>query len=147
METEKSYDADLELTALKELRDYLQNPVGAGSANTFRADPLFDYENEFEGEAEYERKDAVDARVTARILEIKPNGSLLLEARTIVQTDEEIQTILLSGLARQDDVSGANTIYSNQLFNLQVNVQHEGEMRRTTKKGWIPRVLETIFNF
>ncbi len=103
--------------------------------------------NEFEGEGEYEREDRIEARITARVMEAKPNGTLLLEARSVIQTDEETSTYLLSGICRTEDVTEQNTVLSSQIFDLQLNVQHEGELRKATKKGLFPRVLETLFNF
>ncbi len=101
----------------------------------------------FEGEGEYERKERVTARITARVLEVKPNGTLLIEARTSIQTDSEKQTILLAGMCRSEDVSARNTVSSSQLFDLTLNIQHEGQVKKAAEKGLIPRALEAIFNF
>ena len=101
----------------------------------------------FEAEAEYEREDEVTARVTARVVEVKPNGTLLLEARTVIKTDTEEQTITLSGYCRTEDVTAANTVQSNQMYDLNLNMQHTGDVRDGGQKGWIPRILEAVFNF
>jgi flagellar L-ring protein precursor FlgH len=143
----KDYDNDFDLIEWPALRQFLFHLSGEANATTFGANPLARSSSEFEGEAEYERKDDITTRVTARVLEVKPNGTLLLEAKTTLQTDDEIQTITLSGYCRGEDVTDINTVRSSQMFNLVFNVQHEGEMRKANKKGWIPRVLETIFNF
>lgn len=147
LEAKKNYDNRFEMIEWPELRQFLTHLSGSSAASTFGASPLVSNRNNFKGEGDYERKDRITARVTARVLEVKPNGTLLLEARTTVTTDREVQTIMLSGLCRTEDVTEGNTIVSNLLFNLTLNVQHEGEMARTSKKGLIPRVLETLFNF
>ncbi|MFG0273998.1 MAG: flagellar basal body L-ring protein FlgH [Phycisphaerales bacterium] len=143
----KDYRNEFDLIEWPALRQFLFHLRGPATADTFGANPLASNTNDFEGEAEYERKDDISTRVTARVLEVKPNGTLLLEAKTTLQTDDEIQTITLSGYCRGEDVTDINTVRSSQMFNLVFNVQHEGEMRKANKKGWIPRVLETIFNF
>ena len=146
-EFEKEYDNEFDLIEWPALRQYLFHLRGPNPAGTFGASPLARNRNEFEGQAEYERRDDISTQVTARVLEVKPNGTLLLEASTTLQTDEEKQVITLSGYCRAEDVTDINTVRSNQMFNLVFNVQHEGEMRKANRKGWIPRVLETIFNF
>lgn len=146
-EFEKDYNNEFDLIEWPALRQFLFHLRGPEVADTFGASPLARNRNEFEGQAEYERKDDISTQVTARVLEVKPNGTLLLEARTTLQTDGEKQVITLSGYCRAEDVTDINTVRSSQMFNLVFNVQHEGEMRRANKKGWIPRVLETVFNF
>jgi flagellar L-ring protein FlgH len=143
----KRYKNSVELIDFSQLRDILKGLSGVNPATTLAADPLSDYRSLFKGDAEYERKEKISAQVTAQVIEVKPNGTLLLEARTTVQTDEEVQTISLTGLCRTEDIGEDNTVESGQVFNMTLNVQHEGQMKRATRKGLIPRVLETIFNF
>lgn len=146
VETEKEYENSLGMLNSNLLRQFLElrlplDGVEAGESDLALSD------QQFESEGEYEREDEVRGRVTARVMEVKPNGTLLLEAKSVVKTDGEEQTFTLSGLCRTEDVAENNTVLSNQLYNLRLDVQHEGEIRRSTKKGLIPRVLETIFNF
>jgi len=146
VESEKDYTLQTPRVQIPEtLKFLLLNGDPADVANL----PEMDVESnsEFEGEGEYEREDRIEARITARVLEVKPNGTLLLEARSVIQTDEETSTYLLSGICRTDDVTEGNTVLSSQLFDLRLDVQHEGELRKATKKGLFPRVLETLFNF
>lgn len=101
----------------------------------------------FTGEGAYERDDNVTARVTGRVIEVKPNGTLLIESKTQIITDDEVQVIVLSGLADPADITDAGTIQSNQMAELIAKFEHEGETRRATKKGIVPRLLETLFAF
>ena len=100
-----------------------------------------------EADAQTKQEDQFTDRLTARVLEVKPNGTLVLEARRSWTTDEDSTVVTLSGICRSEDVTDKNTIQSNQMFDVAMNVQNTGEMRRTNTKGLIPRVLETIFNF
>jgi flagellar L-ring protein precursor FlgH len=105
------------------------------------------WRSKYEGDGEYERDDQVTARVTARVIEVKPNGTMLLEARTVIRTDAEEQTITLSGICRSEDVTDSNTVQSNQMFDLRLDIQNSGDVRRGAEKGWIPRIIEAVFNF
>lgn len=146
VELEKDYTLDALRVQFPELIKFLAfNGDPADVDNLARFGMEFD--SQFDSEAKYERGDRVTGRITARVLDVKPNGTLLLEARSVIQTDDEKQTFLLSGYCRTDDITERNTVQSNQLFDLTYEVKHEGEMRRTTRKGIIPRALETLFNF
>lgn len=103
--------------------------------------------NKFEGEGDYERKDSLTTRLTARVIDIKPNGTLTLEARTFIQNDTEKLTITVTGYCRPDDITADNTVLSTQMYDLRVAKQHEGELRKASSKGIITRIFDAIFNF
>ncbi len=101
----------------------------------------------WKGDAKYERNDRFTDKISAEVVEVKPNGVLVLEARRSVTKDDEVQSVLLSGHCRREDVTGANTILSSQLADLTLTMQNEGELRESNKPGWITRVFRTIFDF
>lgn len=102
---------------------------------------------EWEGKGNYNRTDKFSAKITATIIDVKPNGVLVLEARKTVTKDEEITTIVLTGNVRTEDVTSSNTVLSSQLADLVVGMKNEGSVRDSTKKGWIPRLLDGVFGF
>lgn len=104
-------------------------------------------DRDFAGDGKYQRNDRFTDRVTAEIIDVKPNGVLVLEARRVIQMDEEIKTIVVSGNCRSEDVTQQGTIQSNQLANLSLVVNHEGEVNRAARKGWLTKALDTILPF
>ena len=104
-------------------------------------------EKEFEGEGEYAREDDLTTRLTAEVIEILPNGNLVLEARTRIKTDDEEMFTQLTGTCRPDDVTAANTILSNQIFNLEIEKLHYGQVRDAANKGILARILDVVFAF
>jgi flagellar L-ring protein precursor FlgH len=103
--------------------------------------------NKFEGEGTFEQEDRMTDRITARVLDVKPNGTLVLEAKRSLSTDGSEFVLTLSGVCRSEDITDANTVQSNELFDMRLDVQNSGELRRTTEKGVITRLLETLFYF
>jgi flagellar L-ring protein precursor FlgH len=102
-------------------------------------------QNKFEGDGEFEREDRVTARITAEVIDVKPNGTIVLEAKT--ETDKETQTMLLSGVCRHEDISAQNTVQSTQLFDLKLDTRHTGEVNNAAKKGILTKVLEGLVAF
>ncbi len=145
LETDKDFKLTGSATALPDIlkllalryENYDNLPINADATG----------QHEFNGEGEYERTDSVTTRVTGRVIEVKPNGTLLIESRTSVRTDTEEQLIVISGLCRPDDVTVTNTVQSNQMFDLTVDIQNSGEIDKAANKGLITRVMETLFNF
>jgi flagellar L-ring protein precursor FlgH len=128
------------------LEDLLNFQVQAGGVTGL---PELDVsaERDFEGDGEQKQQEDVTARVTAEVVEVLPNGNLVLEGRTFIKVDDEESEIRITGTGRPDDVTLNNTILSTQLHELRWERVTKGELKRTTKKGLVSRVLETIFNF
>lgn len=145
-DNEKTYDQNIAFTKFLDVIALLGQRVEPTSAERL-PQVAIKVDNSFEGDSQTKQQDKLTDRLTARVLEAKPNGTLVLEARRSWTTDEDLTVITLSGICRGEDVTDKNTVQSNQMFDVTMNVQNSGEMRRTNKKGIIPRVLETIFNF
>lgn len=103
--------------------------------------------NKYKGEGTYNRSDQFSDRITATVIDVKPNGVMVLEAKRTVKKDEEEQTLVLSGECRREDVTQNNTVLSSQLAELTLISHNTGQVKESATKGFIPRVLEAIFNF
>lgn len=146
LETEKESSGDAQLNSLVDALALLELRIA--TADLTNVDLLdFNAKREFTGEGDYERKDKFNAQITAQVLEVKPNGTLVLQAVKRITKDEEIQTLVLAGVARQEDITEQNTILSSQMANLTLDLQNEGELKDTSEKGLITKVLDTVFAF
>lgn len=149
LETNKESEFDGRISDFPNLnlRDLLNFQLRPSSMSEGEPTLGVTYEGEFTGEGEYSRRESISGRITARVIDIKPNGTLVLEARKFIQSDKETLNLVLTGMCRPEDVSIDNTILSSQIYDLRLEKLHEGELRRTTKKGILTKVLETLFNF
>lgn len=149
IETEKGGSIQGTIAAFPDLRlrDLLDLKLGPSALEEGQPQVNINLNQEFEGEAEYERSDSFTTRITARIIDIKPNGTLVLEARKFIQSDDETVNVVLTGTCRKEDVAADNTILSTQIYDLRLLKEHSGELRNATKKGLITKFFETIFNF
>lgn len=100
---------------------------------------------DFKGKGDYEREDDFTARLTAEVMEVMPNGNLVLEARTTIVNDDEISSIAVTGVCRPADVTAANTLLSSQIHDLRISKQNEGELKKTNEKGLVAQVFDFLF--
>jgi flagellar L-ring protein precursor FlgH len=146
LDTKKDYDSKTEIGAMPSIRHLLEMQLRQGDT-----DPLIDTSskggNKFKGDGTFERTDKFVTRISAKVLEVKPNGLLVLEAKKITESDDEKVTLVVAGMARPEDITNANTVQSTQLADLVIKTESDGEIRKVAKKGLIPRVLDTIFNY
>jgi flagellar L-ring protein precursor FlgH len=105
------------------------------------------FENEFEGKGDYERRDDFTARITAEVIEVLPNGNLVLEARSQIKMDEEVSTMKVTGTCSPDAVTPANTVFSHNLHDLKIEKINTGELKKANQKGFISKILDAVFAF
>ncbi len=152
LETEKDLSVEGEITDLPrfDLTELLQLRLQNTQFEGNEGEPIklgIGYNNSFEGDGEYERKDEMIFRITARVVDVKPNGTLALEARKFIRNDDEQLTITLTGYCRAEDVAADNTVLSTQMFDLRVTKAHSGELRNASKKGILSKIIDFVFNF
>ncbi|MGJ8635282.1 MAG: flagellar basal body L-ring protein FlgH [Phycisphaerales bacterium] len=147
LETEKETESKMEIDAMIDLLKLFELQLNTNPRLANRT--IFDASasREFTGEGDYERQDKFSAKITATVLEVKPNGTLVLEAQKRIQKDDEIQTLVIAGVARSEDITNQNTILSSQLAGLSLAVQNEGDVKDAAKKGIITEFFDTLFAF
>lgn len=147
LDTTKKYDLIAELSDFPSIRHLLEMQLQDGDSTDLPVGVAVGANNKFTGDGEFERKDQITTRLSAIVIDVKPNGTLVLEATDSQQSDEEIKTMVLSGICRSEDITKNNTIQSSQLANFVLRIEHEGQVKKAGEKGFIPRILEAIFNF
>lgn len=107
----------------------------------------FDYKDDWKGDGKYDRKDELTTRIQATVIDVKPNGTLILEARNRVHYGAEAYAMTLTGTCRSRDVTPQNTVLSSQIANLEVDVTDMGAVRDATRRGWFKRGLDLLRPF
>jgi flagellar L-ring protein precursor FlgH len=91
---------------------------------------------------------ALTTTLTGRVVALLPSGTLVIEAERSVMMDQQSEIVVLRGLVRPGDMDATNTVTSNQVGNLEVEVKGKGVVSESTRAPnpimkWILRV----FNF
>ena len=149
LETDKESGIEAEITDFPRLNvaDLLELQLRPSNMSGGEPKVGIKAKKDFAGEGKYERNDSFTARIQASVIEIKPNGLLVLEARKYIRTEKETLTMTLTGTCRPQDVTGDNSVLSTELSDLHLVKEHEGEIEKTTKKGLLTKFFETLFAF
>lgn len=149
---QKKYEADGKLNTKNEwningkldewFRIHTGNRLGSAELSAGQPGYKFNSKNENKRTGDNEREDKFTTYIQATIIDVKPNGNLILEARMEEQHDEEHFTITLTGTCRSDDVTPANSVLSTQIANLVLVERNRGAVRDATKRGFFPRILD-----
>jgi len=107
----------------------------------------FSYNNDAKSDASQSRQDTFSARISATVVDVKPNGTMVVEAVKQITVDKEIQTFKLTGVCRGEDIGVDNALLSTQLANLTISKQTSGMVHDGTKRGWLNRLIDQISPF
>ena len=84
---------------------------------------------------------------TREVVDVKPNGTLVIQARKTIKADDEEQQFVLTGTCRVEDVVADNTVLSTQMYDLRVEKNTKGAVRGATKRSWLGEILDAISPF
>ena len=107
--------------------------------------PFFDfsYSDSETADGETQRSGTLQADITTEVVELKENGNLKIKGTKRVKINGEIQTIILEGVIRPQDINFDNEVSSKRVSN--ANIEYEGEGVVGDKQD--PGVLTRLFNF
>ena len=91
--------------------------------------------------AKTERNGKIKASLTVRIKEVLPNNSYCIEGQQRIQINGELQTIVLRGIVRQEDISTQNTVLSTRLGNAEITYTGDGSVSNAQKHNYIYKAL------
>lgn len=98
-------------------------------------------ESSLDGQGETSRETLLRTTVSARVTHVLPNGLLVVEGRKAVRVNAEMQLVTVRGLVRALDVSPANSVFSDQLAELEIGVNGKGVVGDAVRR---PNILYRI---
>ena len=86
--------------------------------------------------------------LTALVVAVLPNGSLVVEAHRQVMANQQHENVTLRGVVRPADIASNNSVYSYQLFDLQLEVKGKGVISDSVRQpNIVMRTLLKLIGF
>jgi flagellar L-ring protein precursor FlgH len=83
-----------------------------------------------------------------QVIEVLPNGMLVIEAAREVEFSQQTQTIMLRGLVRPEDISQQNQVLSTAISSLELEVRGKGIINDYThRQNALVRLLQKVLIF
>lgn len=101
-------------------------------------------QQEFNGEARQNTQSDVRASVAVVVVDVQPNGNLVVAGTRSVQVNDETRTLRISGLVRKYDITSVNTITSAQVADARIAITGEGANTRQVTRGPIGQLFDTL---
>ena len=101
----------------------------------------------YEGSGSTDRNSTVRAKITARVIEVLPNGDLRIQAVKMVKINKETEQLAVSGIVRKKDIAADNSIPTVAIGDLRVEFNGKGIASKDNAPGWLYRLFDKINPF
>ena len=118
-----------------------------GKGNTFSPSVGSSIKNDFKGSGETSSEGSLRGTITARVVDVLPNGNLVIESRKEITLNFEKQVLVLKGIIRPEDISTENTIESTRIADAEIYLVGEGIIDEKQSPGWLGRIVDKIWPF
>lgn len=118
-------------------------PSGFQNENMFRAS----LKNTFDGSGETTRNETMTASITARVIDVTPNGNLFIKGSRKVKVNNEAKYITLTGLVRPADISPDNTVLSSYIAEASIEYSGSGPVSDKQRPGWLMQAVDFVWPF
>jgi flagellar L-ring protein precursor FlgH len=99
-------------------------------------------QSKYRAESELETRDSMKFRIACRVVDIRPNGNLVLEGRRSIQNNNDAWEMWLIGTVRPEDVLPNNTVLSEDVAELRIIKRESGHVRDGYRRGFFMRFLD-----
>lgn len=100
------------------------------------------------GKSQADRSHSLTTTLAGRVVAVLAGGNLVIEAERVINMNNEKQTITLRGLARRGDIGPDNTIASNAIGDLELEIKGKGVVSNGVRPpNPVVRAIMRIVNF
>jgi flagellar L-ring protein precursor FlgH len=104
-------------------------------------------DSSFKGTGSTSRETTLSTSLTARVIEVLPNGYLYVEGKREIRVNNENMSLYLTGIVRPEDINRNNVVLSSAVAQMMVKVQGRGVVSQPIKPGWLYRILNGVMPF
>ncbi len=101
--------------------------------------------NELKGKADYKDERKFTDSITVVVVDVLPNGNLVVMGSRNRNIAGDVQTIDVSGIVRPSDIAFDNTIQSEQIAEFRIISRNKGVAEPYNKQSWLGRIFDVIW--
>jgi len=103
--------------------------------------------NKLNGKADYKDERTFEDSVTVTVVDVQPNGNLVVMGTLNRNIGGDTQVIEVSGIVRPSDIVFDNTIKSSQVADFRLVSKNGGVSDPYTRPGWMGKIFDVIWPF
>lgn len=118
-----------------------------GGAANFDTSVTASGSQKFEGKGDSSQKNALLGMLTVTVIDVLPNGNLLVSGEKQMGINEGTEYVRFSGVVNPTTISSANVVTSTQVADARIEFKGRGEMDSAQVMGWMTKFFLTVLPF
>ena len=106
-----------------------------------------DSESDFAGKGAAAATNAFNGPITVTVIDVYPNGNLLVSGEKMVAINQGNEFIRFSGVINPNNVTAANTVQSTQVADARIEYRGSGFIDESNTMGWLQRFFVALMPF
>lgn len=101
----------------------------------------------FAGGGKINNSEQITTRIAVRVVDVLPNGNLVIEGTRHITFAGESQDATLQGVIRAMDVAANNTVFSFNIADAKIKYSSKGSVTDSQRKGWFTKIWGKVSPF
>ena len=114
------------------------------TANPFRLTGEAESKNNFSGKGGTESTNRFEGVITATVMEVLPNGHLLVAGEKQIGVNENVDVMRFSGTVDPRQIRPGNVVTSTQVANARIESKNRGAQGEVQAIGWLARFFLSV---
>lgn len=149
-EVDNSEDKSLSKSSSNSVKSDFEASSGGGLAEQ-ASNAALDLSNsagrKFNGKSSYKDSRGFTDQITVSVVDVLPNGNMLLAGRRTLTIAGEARTLVVSGMIRSIDLGPDNRVNSRYVADLRTVYEGDGPSRRFVRQGWFSKAANKVWPF
>ncbi len=136
-------DMSASVSALFGLETVIADIPGGGPSLSLGATT----KNDFDGTGGTNRAGSLSGTLTARVVELLPNGHLVVLGKQAVKINNEVEVLAIRGVVDPRSIAADNSVFSTAIADARIEYGGTGVVAGKQRPGWFSRVLDMVSPF